>query len=318
MKKNSSKDEHSMGMNDIHGLDKKENPHEYDDILELSRMLADRDFSKTSNKERVYYQTLKNIKQYQEGHMRNSNKSSFNKVASIALVCLLGFSITQTSFGHNMIDKVLRTISLGHITISEEAPIEREPMPVPEELKGRIFDQDGNEIHEFTMEHTQIFTADGEEIAHINRETGEIITVEERKKQKESDTLVVKDPDQLSNYTRFKVILPDYLPRGYRFDRAGLFKDESGVVPENSKYIELFFTNDETGEYMYMQQRFADEETAYSTGSDQVEALKINGVDAVFYGGKNIDWEYNGVIYMLSGRGVVSREELIKIAESIK
>lgn len=131
----------------------------------------------------------------------------------------------------------------------------------------------------------------------------------------EEETLIVKDTEKLNDYTCFDVILPSYLPEGYKFNRAGFFRDENGIV-EDTKYIELYFTNDKTGEYIYMQQRFADEETAYATGADKVEEIKVNGVDAVLYG-NNLDWEYNDVIYMLNGRGI-TKDELIKIAESIK
>jgi hypothetical protein len=65
-----------------------------------------------------------------------------------------------------------------------------------------------------------------------------------------------------------------------------------------------------------MQQRFADEETAYETGGSKVEKIKINGVDAILYD-NSLDWEYNGVIYALNGKGI-AKDELIKIAESIK
>jgi len=78
----------------------------------------------------------------------------------------------------------------------------------------------------------------------------------------------------------------------------------------------MFFTNDKTGEYIYMQQRFADEETAYETGAKKVEKININGVDALLYD-NNLDWEDNGVIYMLNGRGI-AKDELIKMGESFK
>jgi hypothetical protein len=107
------------------------------------------------------------------------------------------------------------------------------------------------------------------------------------------------------------------LPEGYEFDRAEFYKDDNGVV-ENSKYITLYFTNKKTGEKIYIPQRFADEETAYSTGASKVEEIKINGVDAVLYDDRNIDWEANGVIYGISAKGKITRDELIKIAESIK
>lgn len=112
------------------------------------------------------------------------------------------------------------------------------------------------------------------------------------------------------------VILPNYLPDGYDFDRAEFFRDENGIV-ENSKYVSLYFINNATEEYIYMQQRFADEETAYVAGGQKVEQLIINGADAILYD-NNLDWEDNNVIYALSGRGIISIDELIKIAESFK
>ena len=133
----------------------------------------------------------------------------------------------------------------------------------------------------------------------------------------EEQTLVVKDPNELNNYTCFDVKLPSYLPEGYKFTEAEFFKDENGVV-ENAKIIGLYFANEKTGKFIYMQQRLAVEEAGYVTGAAKVEELKINGVDAVLYGDSNLDWEYNGVIYMLVGRGEIAKDELIKIAESIK
>lgn len=67
-----------------------------------------------------------------------------------------------------------------------------------------------------------------------------------------------------------------------------------------------------------MQQRVAEEDAGYVTDAVKIEELKINGVDAVLYDDSNLDWEYNGVIYMLVGRGEIAKDELIKIAESIK
>ena len=145
----------------------------------------------------------------------------------------------------------------------------------------------------------------------VNTET------KEAEKMRKEGILVVKDPNEFNNYTCFNVVLPSYLPEGFEFDRAEFYEDENGVV-ENTKYIGLYFTNEKTGKYIYMQQRFADEETAYAGGAKKVEEIKINGVDAVFYDDRNIDWEANGVIYALSGRGEITKDELIKIAESIK
>jgi len=156
-----------------------------------------------------------------------------------------------------------------------------------------------------------------QEIANImDKKEANKIKYNEAEAERENNNLVVKDVDKLNDYTYFEVILPRYLPEGYKFDRAEFFRDENEVV-ENTKYISLYFTNDETEEFIYMQQRFADEETAYEAGGQKVEKIKINGANAILYD-DSLDWEDNGVIYMLSGRGLTSTDELIKTAESFK
>uniref|UniRef100_UPI001BD1EF40 DUF4367 domain-containing protein n=1 Tax=Tepidanaerobacter acetatoxydans TaxID=499229 RepID=UPI001BD1EF40 len=228
-----------------------------------------------------------------------------------------GFSLMQTSFAQGVVDRIVRTISLGHITIFESEPSDIKSVPVPDKLKGKIFDKDGNPLEVLSTEHAdEIYTADGERIAYIDS-NGDIVTENEHEKSRADECLIIKDPNQLNNYTCFDIKLPSYLPEGYKFTEAEFFKDENGVV-ENSKFAGLYFTNEETGKFIYMQQRVAEEDTGYVTGSDKVEELKINGQDAVLYGDSNLDWEYNGVIYMLVGRGEIAKDELIKIAESIK
>jgi hypothetical protein len=293
---------------------------EYNELLELGKALADKDFSESSNKEKVFNKTLENIDKYKgEGIMKKSKgtKHPITKVASFALVCILGLSLMQTSFAQDVVDKIVRTISLGHITIYEGESSEIESYPVPEQFKGKVFDKDGNPLEVLPMGNREnIYTSDGEKIASFDFSTGEIITVAQKEKEREEQNLIVKNPSELNDYTCFNVILPSYLPEGYEFDRAEFFKDENGIV-ENTKHIILYFTNEKTGKDIYMQQRFADEEAVYETGSDKVEQIEINGVDAITYNDGNIDWEANGVIYMLNGRDI-AKNELIKIAESIK
>lgn len=294
---------------------------DHKDLVEIFEIFESRDFSKQSNKEEVFNRTLKNINKHKgENTVKKSNKFKhpITKIASFALVGILSISLMQTSFAQDVVGKVLKTISLGHIVVFEDEFPEIESYSVPDKLKGRIFDKDGNPIKEFSKTNPgNVYTADGEQISDVNFKTGEIITVAESEELMKEQTLIVKDPNELNNYTCFDVILPSYLPEGYKFEKAEFYKDEDGIV-ENSKYISLYFSNEKIGKFIYMQQRFADEETGYATGGSKVEEIKINGVDAIFYSDKNIDWEANGVIYGLSGRGEISKNELIKIAESIK
>ncbi len=288
---------------------------EYKELLELGKVLSHENFSKNSNKTEIFNRSLENMEKYKgEDNMKKSKKVII-KAASIALICVLGISTMKTSFAQGLVDKIVNFISIGHVTVYEDPILnEGERFQVPDELKGKIFDKDGNPIEEFTVGNPKtMYTADGEEIDRIESETMKIVTVAEG--EIEENNLVVKDTEKLNTYTRFEVILPKYLPEGYEFDRAEFFRDENGIV-EDTKYISLYFTNDETGEYIYMQQRYADEETAYETGGQKIEQLKINGADAILYD-NSVDWEDEGIIYSLNGRGI-PRDELIKTAESFK
>lgn len=304
-------DDYINGKESLNGEDE-----EYRELLQLGKTLSNENFSKNSNKAEIQKITIENIKEYKgENNLKKSNKVII-RVASFALICILGISTIRTSFAQELVEKITNFISIGHVTVYEDPTMhnEGELIPVPEELRGKIFDKDGNPIEEFKVGSPEtMYTVEGQEIARFESETLKIVTIAEA--EIEDNNLVVKDTEKLNGYTRFKVILPKYLPEGYEFDRAEFFRDENGVV-ENSKYISLYFTNDELGEYIYMQQRHADEETAYATGGEKIEQLKINGADAIIYD-NSLDWEDNGVIYMLNGRGI-ERDELIKTAESFK
>ena len=291
---------------------------EYNELLELGKKLVDNNFSKDSNKEAVFNKALKNINEYKGDNIMKSSRKSKRLTtiaASITLVCVVSVSLTQTSFGQDIMGKVIKKISLGHIGAVQEEASKQESFAVPSELKGKIFDKDGNEIKEFSKKYKgKFYTSNGEEIEDISG--GVITTVAEYEKERKETTLVVKNSDELNKYTCFNVILPSYLPEGYEFDRAEFYKNEDGVV-KGTKYIDLYFKNGI--KEIFMQQRFADKSTGYVDGTDgKIEKIKVNDVDAILMDNRNIDWEYNGVIYGISGRGEVTKSELIKIAESIK
>ncbi|AOY75802.1 DUF4367 domain-containing protein [Clostridium formicaceticum] len=293
---------------------------EYSQLLELGKNLMDKDFSRDSDKEKVLKNTLQSMNQCKgEIPMKKANKfrKVFAAAAALGVVCIMSISLIQPSFAHNIVEKVINTISLGHIKAIQVEPAgyQQENFPVPEVLKGKLFDEEGKEVEVFSSQYTgKFYTADGEEIVDMCFTTGEITTVGMRDER----VLVIKDLSKLNQYTCFEVLLPSYLPEDYQFDRAEFYKDEDGAV-NNSKYISLYFTNNKTGKYIYMQQRFADEETAYEMATDgKIEKIKINGADAIISDNRSIDWEANNTLYMLSGRGEISKAELIKIAESIK
>lgn len=292
------------------------------ELIELGKTLAGKDFSKSSNKEAVFQKVQERLNvSGGDNIMRKSNKTRRIVVAaaSFAIVCTMSITFMQNAFAQNLIEKIKNSISLGHITVVQSEPSQTEASPVPDELKGKIFDKDGKPIEVFKKEHKgAIYTANGEKI--VGFANGEIITEAKKEQTHKDQVLEIKSTDDLNKYTCFKVILPGYLPEGYTFDRAEFYKDENGTV-SNSKYINLYFTNGKTGKSIFMQQRFADEETAYTHGTDgQIEQVKINGANAVISNGRNIEWETGNVLYGLSAKKEtgIGKSELIKIAESIK
>ncbi|WP_454052679.1 DUF4367 domain-containing protein [Clostridium sp. Marseille-Q7071] len=324
MSKKSIEDKFSIEIDAyFNGIEKKSKSdyEEYNELLELGKILADKDFSKERNKEAVFKKTLENINQYKGENiiMKSKRNKLYKRLAGVGIACIVTITLSQTSFAQSFVEKIIKSISLEHVKFveNEDHKLEVESMPVPGKLKGKLFDKDGNLIEIFTKEMKKFYTADGEEIDDFDMKTGAITTVSQAKEK----VLEVKDTNELNKYTCFNVILPSYLPEGYKFDRAEFFKGKTGVV-KDSKYITIYFTNEKTGKNIYMQQRFACEETRTVSNGSNIEKIKINGADAILSdgvrsGSKGLDWEANGVIYGISSRGI-TRDELIKFAESIK
>lgn len=318
MSKKSIEDKFSIEIDAyFNGIEKnsKSDFEEYNELLELGKTLADKDFSKESNKEAVFKKSLENINQYKGENiiMKSRRNKLYKRLAGVGIACIVTITLSQTSFAQNFVEKIIKSISLEHVTVVEyEDGPEVESMPVPEKLKGKLFDKNGILIEVFTREIEKLYTADGEEIYDFDMKTGAVTTVSQAKEK----VLEVKDANELNKYTCFNVILPSYLPEGYKFDRAEFNKNEAGVVKDSS-YISLYFTNEKTGKYIYMQQRFASEGMKSASDGNNIEKIKINGVDAILSDGKEINWETSDVIYFLTSKSIKTNE-LIKIAESIK
>ncbi len=318
MSKKSIEDKFSIEIDAyFNGIEKnsKSDFEEYNKLLELGKTLADKDFSKDSNKEAVFKKSLENINQYKGENiiMKSRKNKLYKRLAGVGIACIVTIALSQTSFAQNFVEKIIKSISLEHVTVVEyEDGPEVESVPVPEKLKGKLFDKNGILIEVFTREIDKLYTADGEEIYDFDMKTGVVTTVSQAKEK----VLEVKDANELNKYTCFNVILPSYLPEGYKFDRAEFNKNEAGVVKDSS-YISLYFTNEKTGKYIYMQQRFASEGMKSASDGNNIEKIKINGVDAILSDGKEINWETSDVIYFLTSKSIKTNE-LIKIAESIK
>lgn len=294
------------------------NLNEDKEILDIEKILLTKDFSKYGDKKNIFNKTFNKINE-KEG-VRVMKVSRFKRISIAAVFCMIVcVSLIHTSFANGIVSKVKQIITLSNIKIIQvEDNKNIKEMAIPSNLKGKLFDDSGRPINSFKREYKgKMYTAKGEEIVGFGN--GNIITKKDEEIEEKENMLIVKDVSKLSEYTCFKVKLPSYMPKDFKFDRAEFYKEKNQTNVKDSKYIDLYFTNKKTGKFIYMQQRFSDKETAYETGTDgTVEKIMINGVQGVLADDKNIDWEKDNVLYTMSSRRNISKDELIKIAESIK
>lgn len=292
---------------------------EYRELLELGQVLAEHDFSRNTDQQAVWSKVRSRTGKVQAGSRRSPFRS-FKRPAMIAasllVACAVSASVVNPTFAQEILGRVLQTINLGHIIANEMDP---DQIPeIPEEMKGKIYDKDGRPVVSFDqeIERGQIFTADGEPI--VNFVDGKPVTQKEQDvldKEKAAGIFSVKTLAELNEYAAFEVKLPEYLPEGIAFDHGELYKGKEGI---SGKYVDLIFTSEKKGIKFWMQQSYADHETAYEMSTDgKIEQVKVNGIDAVLMNSKSLDWEADGVLYSLSTQGL-DREEIMQIAESIR
>ncbi|MFC6652998.1 DUF4367 domain-containing protein [Paenibacillus rhizoplanae] len=287
------------------------------EIQELGRYLASQDFSRESDPAAVLRQVRsRSIQRQQEDDSMKNNQRIRRPVmiaASLLVAAVVSVSFVRPSFAQEMLERVLKSVNLGHI---EVAQMDGSATPVfPEALKGQIFDQDGNPVTSFEAMPKAIFNAAGEAIVRFDGDKP--ITKSEQEqldKEASEQKFTVKEAAELDQYALFKVKLPEYLPEGFVFDHGEFYKDEEGV---SGQVVELFFGSKDKNKRIWMQLRLANEENAFVLSTDdKVEQVKLKGTDAALVGGRSLDWEANGVMYGLSTRGL-DRAEVLKIAESI-
>lgn len=286
-----------------------------EEFQDLAGQLKDLDFSKRSNKSYVLNKTLKNIDNKGVNKMNKIKKTGII-AASLLLVSTL---VSQTTFAQEAVNKIIKSISLGHVTMIQEENNDPEEVPVPNPMKGKIFDKNGKSIEKFTKDtnRDEIYDKDGNQVTEITMNDGTIVKIKSKDDDRKLENILyVTDSSKLNEYTCFNVKLPTYLPEGYTFKNAEFTKDESGNV-KDSKYASINFENKETGKEIYLQERFACEETKTVGDAGHIEKININGVDAILSDGKNIDWEADGTIYFLVGKNI-GKDEAIKVAGSIK
>lgn len=223
------------------------------EIQELGSYLARQDFSRESDMAAVLSQVRSRSIQKQQEDDKMKNKQRIGRpvmiAASLLVAAVVSVSFVRPSFAQEMLERVLKSVNLGHI---EVAQMDGSAM-FPEALKGQIFDQDGNPVTSFEAMPKAIFNAAGEAIVRFDGDKP--ITKSEQEqldKEASEQKFTVKEAAKLDQYALFKVKLPEYLPEGFAFDHGEFYKDEEGV---SGQIVELFFGSKDKTKRIWMQLR---------------------------------------------------------------
>ena len=130
--------------------------------------------------------------------------------------------------------------------------------------------------------------------------------------EKFSNVIFVNDKseeDIIDDFT-FEKIMPTYIPEDFELESE--YDDE--VI-----HKEVYISSDQSSTIMYMQRINDESELHVNTENVMYENVLINDVSAIFYSNKGVNTVVlSNDIYIFTVEGNIDREELMKIAESIK
>lgn len=284
------------------------------------------------------YETLELTESEKMKMKRNFNKSfkkGHKKYYALAACVAAVAVVSQTAFAQTLVSNIIKSVSTGHNVFSViEYPTSAE---LPEEYKGLFFDKDGNKIDEFrkgeavyNFEGEMLINENGEMIAEyvdkdgyeLVREDGASIKVSVAK---EDDPIaegtndkcyVVTDESLVGEKLNFTPAMASYLPEGYKFYGATLYKGNKGEI--SGDYLAVYYKNEQTGKQFSLHERIINDETAFESGtSGEIKEISIKGHKAVVMDKSSVNWEENGIsVSLIAGESGISEDELIKIAES--
>ena len=256
------------------------------------------------------YATDEKDKQEVYVKMKKKQRKQYKKPAIAAACALLIATLPFTSFGGGIVNTVRQAVSpSGRIVVNEDEPAVA--IPFPEELKGKVFDKEGNEITDLEVlknaEH--VYSKDGREIVGSNYDeatrTGEVTFqyADEVKK----DTGDKAPVEEIAKKLSFN---PLVFSDKYNYVESEVFA-ESG---KPSDYVA--FTYEKDGKTIYLNERISSPETAYETGGEgKIYEVNVDGVKVIIQG-HNADFERDGLLLSISARGA-DKDDLIAMVKDL-
>lgn len=262
-------------------------------------------------------QNLKNLytadekdKQEVYAKMKNKHKKQYKKPAIAAACALLIATLPFTSFGGGIVNTVKQAvIPSGRIVINEDKlAVNPKDVPFPEELKGKVFDKEGNEITDFEVlknaEH--VYSKDGREIvgSDYDESTGEVTFEYADEAKSTGDKAPV---DVIAKKLSFN---PLVFSDKYHYVESEVFA-ESG---KPSDYVALTYEKD--GKTIYLNERISSPETAYETGGEgKIYEVNVDGVKVIIQG-HEADFERDGLLVSISAEGA-DKDDLIAMVKDL-
>lgn len=240
------------------------------------------------------------------------------KIALVAICAtlVLGITAAASGFGGNII-KMITTGYNSYVQVDPDAP-----HPLPDELVGKIFDENGVMLESLTTDDIDnMYNEKGEKITQemyaemIEEITGGVVEVGNEYDPEVSEK-TFESLEEAQENAVFDIKVPEYMPEGYEMARVYAFKDSDGSI--SGEYRNIVYKNAE-GKEICIYERLLNENTAFAAGTDgSLEEITVNGRKGVIMDGRTLDFETeDNVSVGISTRGNVTRDELIKIAESV-
>ena len=257
------------------------------------------------------YATEEKDKQEVYAKMKKKQRKQYKKPAIAAACALLIATLPFTSFGGGIVNTVKQAvIPSGRIVVNQdELTTDPEKMPLPDYLKGKIFDQNGHEITNCKplAEEEALYSKDGREIVHIdyNANTGEVTF--EYADEVKKDTGDKAPVEEIAKKLSFN---PLVFSDKYNYVESEIFADPGTL----SDYVA--FTYEKDGKTIHLHERISSPETAYETGGEgKIYEVNVNGVKVIIQG-RDADFERDGLLVSISAEGA-DKDDLIAMVKDL-
>ena len=278
------------------------------------------DFSvEAKNKEDTLERLLKKFENHEREGRQKIRRPIYALVATLSI--LLAFSAIV--YGQEVV-RFMKEILIGdHIQYFAEIDRTDIDYTIPEDFSDEIYDKEGEILEEYPQdfdEYIEIYNESGEQL-FLFQDKGDMVLLtreehmQKTKELRENMTTTFDTLEEAECYFTYDYRKP-ILPMGYQLSKVDIYNDDDGFPQQNTKYMDMYYSNGHSDIDITL--RFMNEETAFQAGGlGELQEVDINGNLGVIIGGKSLDIEIDGILYMLRKSENISIDELLSIAKSL-